>query len=155
MNAEPGSTKGTQNQRLFWRVRALTLLSLLAVTPIGFGLKLYRGPGQHWANNYAVGVMYVVFWCLVSLFIWPRPASIVWIAAGVLLVTSALEAAQLWHPPILEGARQSFLGRALIGTSFDWLDFPHYFLGFLLGWTWMHALARTGRNGLPRQDRLR
>jgi hypothetical protein len=155
MNADPGLTKGTQNRRRFWRVRALALLSLSVVTPAGFGLKLYSGPGRHWANNYAAGVMYVVFWCLVLLFIWPRPASILWMAIGVLLITSALEVAQLWHPPILEGARQSFLGRALIGTSFDWLDFPHYFIGFLLGWMWMQALVHTVRNGLLGQDQLR
>jgi hypothetical protein len=155
MNTDPRLTNGTQDRWRFWRVRVLALLSVFAVTPVGFGLKLYSGPGQHWANNYAAGVMYVVFWCLVLLFIWPRPASIMWIAVGVLLITSALELAQLWHPPILEQARQSFLGRALIGTSFDWMDFPHYFVGFLLGWMWMQAVVRTGRNALSGQDRLR
>ena len=137
-----------RRRSLVW-VRGLAFLSLVVVTPVGLGLKLYSGPGRHWANNYAAGAAYVVFWCLVALFLWPRPEVRGRIAASVLAITSALEVAQLWHPPILEQARQSFLGRALIGTSFDWWDFPHYFVGFLLGWLWMRALTGSGHHLLP------
>ena len=89
--------------------------------------------------------MYVIFWCLVLLFVWPHPESTTRIAVCVLVITCVLEVAQLWHPRILEQARSIFLGRALIGTSFDWWDFPHYFVGCLLGWKWMQALVRLGR----------
>jgi len=40
---------------------------------------------------------------------------------------------QLWHPPFLELIRSTFWGRALIGTSFSWWDFPHYIFGSAIG----------------------
>jgi hypothetical protein len=118
-------------------VRGRTLLSLLVVTPLGFLSKLYAGPARGWFNNYAAGVLYEVFWCLVLFFFWPRRESAMKIAVGVLATTSALEVLQLWHPWLLEQIRSTFLGRALLGTTFAWWDFPHYVLGCALGWLWM------------------
>jgi hypothetical protein len=118
-------------------VRGRTLLSLLVVTPLGFLSKLYAGPARGWFNNYAAGVLYEVFWCLVLFFFWPRRESAMKIAVGVLATTSALEVLQLWHPGLLEQIRATFLGRALLGTTFAWWDFPHYVLGCALGWLWM------------------
>jgi len=51
--------------------RKRILVSLLVITPLGFSLKLYAGPAQNWVNNYAAGVLYEIFWCLVLLFFWP------------------------------------------------------------------------------------
>jgi hypothetical protein len=115
-------------------VRGRILLSLLVVTPLGFLSKLYAGPAQGWFNNYAAGVLYEVFWCLVLFLFWPRRESAMKIAVGVLATTSALEVLQLWHPWLLEQIRSTFLGRALLGTTFAWWDFPHYVLGCALGW---------------------
>jgi hypothetical protein len=86
------------------------LLSLLVVTPLGFLSKLYAGPARGWFNNYAV---------------------------GVLATMSALEVLQPWPPGLLEQIRSTFLGQALLGTTFAWWDFPHYVLGCALGWLWM------------------
>jgi hypothetical protein len=121
-------------------IRQRVLLSLLLITPAGFLLKLYAGPAQAWFNNYVVGILYEVFWCLILFFIWPRRARTTRIAVAVFLVTSFLEALQLWHPWALEQIRATFLGRTLIGTSFAWWDFPHYVLGCGLGWLWMRGL---------------
>jgi hypothetical protein len=63
------------------------------------------------------------------------------IAIGVFVVTSLLEVLQLWHPWALEQARATFLGRALLGTTFAWWDFPHYALGCALGWVWMRGIS--------------
>lgn len=113
---------------------------MLIVTPLGFGLKLYEGPGQNWFNNYAAGALYVIFWCLVAFLFWPRLELITWIAVTVFAVTSLLEVLQLWHPRLLEGIRASFLGRTLIGTTFAWWDFAHYALGCALAWLWMRGI---------------
>jgi hypothetical protein len=111
------------------------------VTPLGFALKLYEGPGQEWVNNYAAGVLYVVFWCLVAFFFLPRREYVTRIAISVFVVTSVLELLQLWHPSILQQVRASFLGRALIGTTFAWWDFVHYALGSVLGWLWTSRIS--------------
>jgi len=133
-------------------IRKRILLSLLAVTPLGFWLKLYAGPGQNWLNNYAAGALYEVFWCLILLFFWPRRKCAANIAAGVLFVTSLLEGLQLWHPWALEQIRSTFMGRALIGTTFSWWDFPHYFLGCALGWFWMIKVLGTKAPAQARAD---
>ena len=125
-------------------VRKRVLLSLLVVTPLGFAFKFYAGPGRNWLNNYAAGVPYEIFWCLVLLFLWPRRRHTARIAAGVLAATCTLEVLQLWHPPALEGIRATFLGRTLIGNAFSWWDFPHYILGCVLGWLWMRRLLASG-----------
>jgi hypothetical protein len=111
------------------------------VTPLGFALKLYEGPGQNWVNNYAAGVLYVIFWCLVAFFFSPRREHITRVAIGVFSVTSVLELLQLWHPAILHQVRASFLGRTLIGTTFAWWDFAHYAIGGVLGWLWMSGIS--------------
>ena len=122
-------------------VRRRVVASLLVVTPLGFLFKLYAGPGQRWFNNYGAGVLYVIFWCLVLFLIWPRRERAARIAAGVLAATCLLEVLQLWHPPLLEQVRATFLGRALVGTTFAWWDLPHYLLGAALGWWWMRRIS--------------
>ena len=109
-------------------------LALALVTPLGFAFKFYRGPWHVWFNDYGAGLLYEVFWILVFLFLWPTRHALRRIAAWVFGVTCALETLQLWHPPFLEAIRSTFLGRALIGTSFVWWDFPHYVVGTALGY---------------------
>ena len=116
-------------------------LSILIVVPVGFSSKFYRGPASEWVNNSLGGTFYVIFWCLVVFFFAPywQPHRI---AAGVLAATCTLEFLQLWHPPFLEMMRSHFLGRTILGSSFDWMDFPYYFLGAAVGWYWTHRLGR-------------
>ena len=71
--------------------RRWTLLSLLLVTPLGFLLKFYPGPGRNWVNNYAAGVLYVIFWCLLLFLFWPRRDCTGRIALAVLIATCLLE----------------------------------------------------------------
>jgi hypothetical protein len=49
---------------------------------------------------------------------------------------------QLWHPPWLEWMRGYFLGRTILGSTFDWWDFPYYFAGSALGWLWLRIVNR-------------
>lgn len=109
------------------------LLGVTAVVPLGFACKFYRGPGAHWMNDSFAGTWYVVFWCLAAITVNPRWQP--WrVAAAVLTATCILEFLQLWHPPFLEWLRSFFLGRAILGSSFDWGDFPYYFLGAAIAW---------------------
>ncbi len=127
--------------------RLWTMASLAVVLPLGFLLKFYTGPGQDWLNNSVAGLAYVIFWCLVFFFVWPSRRAITPIVAGVLLVTCVLETLQLWHPPFLEVVRSHFLGRALIGNSFAWTDFPYYVIGSAIGWLWLSGIAQIGLAG--------
>ncbi|MFH1993251.1 MAG: DUF2809 domain-containing protein [Pseudomonadota bacterium] len=116
------------------------ILSLFVVTPLGFLFKFYSGPAHWWFNNYGAGLLYVVFWILVVSFFVPDRKWVNRIPILVLIVTCALEVLQLWHPWFLEKIRSYFLGKALIGTTFVWWDFPHYILGSLIGWFWLKAI---------------
>lgn len=124
--------------RLF-RFRAL--ISLCILIPIGFGTKLYQGAGSQWMNYYAGGLLYEIFWCLAAAILWPR-VSVLRISVTVLGITSVLEFLQLWHPPILETIRSTFIGKTLIGTTFSWWDFPHYVAGCFIGWVYLYLLKR-------------
>lgn len=120
--------------------------SLCVITPLGFWFKFYTGPGRWWFNDYGAGGLYEVFWCLAVFFFWPERKNAVKIALWVFVITCALETLQLWHPVFLERIRATFPGKAIIGTTFVWWDFPHYVLGSIIGWLWISYIARlSGR----------
>ncbi len=128
-------------------MRLRIALSLLLVMAIGLGLKLYPGPYRAWFNNSAAGMAYEVFGCLAVFFSWPSRALINRIVIGVFVATCALEVLQLWRPPLLETARSTFIGKALLGTTFAWSDFVYYALGCAVGWLWLGWLAGSGDEG--------
>lgn len=122
------------NEQHWW-----TLASLILVIPMGFYTKFYDGPAADWVNDSLGGVFYEIFWCLLSFLVFPKVRT--WMTAiGVLMVTCALEFAQLWHPPALTLIRSHFLGATLLGTTFSWLDFPYYLGGTAIGWAWISWL---------------
>ena len=123
------------------------LLSLCVITPAGFWCKVYSGPGAWWFNDYGGGVAYEIFWCLVVFFFRPEKKNAAKIAVGVFVVTCLLETLQLWQPPLLQQIRATFAGKALLGTTFVWWDFPHYVLGSFIGWLWMSWAGRLSDQG--------
>ena len=123
-----------------WSYNKRVILSLLVVTPFGFAFKLYTGPGDWWFNNYGAGVLYEIFWILLAFLFFHSRRSANLIPIYVFVITSILEFLQLWHPPLLEIIRSSFLGSALLGSTFVWWDFPHYVFGCLIGWLWIRVL---------------
>jgi hypothetical protein len=126
--------------------RALLLAaSLVLIAPLGYYAKRgYHGPAAAWVHDSFGGTLYEVFWCLLLALVLPR-----WtprrIAVTVLIATCVLEFLQLWHPPLLEWLRSFFLGRTILGSYFDWSDFPYYFLGSALGWLWLRAIIGRPR----------
>lgn len=121
-------------------------MSLCVITPLGFWFKVYDGPGRWWFNDYGGGVAYEIFWCLVVFFFWPKKKGAAKIALCVFVITCVLETLQLWHPSFLQQIRVTFLGKALLGTTFVWWDFPHYALGSFIGWLWMSYGVRLFSN---------
>ena len=119
-------------------------LSLLIVMAMSFIFKFYTGPAQQWFNNYFAAVFYEIFWCLFVFLFWHSRKAIWQIPLWVFGITCGLEFLQLWHPPVLEQFRSTFLGRALIGATFSWWDFPHYMLGCAAGWLWLLQIAVIG-----------
>ncbi len=112
--------------------RRRLLVAILVLVPLGLGTKFYAGPGAGWVRAHVGGVLYVVFWILVVLGI--RPGLSPWMAAGAVLVaTTLLEGLQLCHPSFLEAVRDTFVGHAVLGSTFSWADFPHYVAGSGLG----------------------
>ncbi len=134
------------------RQRLWTILSIIVIVPVGFYSKFYSGPAQHWVRDSLCGVFYVIFWCLVVFLFFYRMGPGL-IAGIVLAATCGLEFLQLWHPPILQYLRSSFLGQTILGTTFSWSDFPYYFVGAGLGWLWLQALPR-GRHFAVRKLRI-
>ncbi len=123
-------------------IRKYILFSLVIIIPLGFLLKFYEGMFQNWVQNSAAGMAYEIFWCLLFFYFFPARRFIFRIAAGVFIGTSLLEFTQLLHPPLLEAVRSSFPGRTLFGTTFSYLDFPHYLAGCILGGIWLQVLLK-------------
>ncbi len=123
--------------------RLALLVSVLLIIPIGYFVRFYQG-GQTWVSDFLGSVAYEIFWIvLVGLFfpaVSPARAAI-----GVCLATCMLEFLQLWHPPFLEAMRATFLGRMVLGTTFNWADFLSYFAGSAAGWGWMRSLRQWAR----------
>lgn len=110
--------------------RLAFMITVLAVTPLGFATKFYSGVGESWVHLYAGDILYPVFWYFLFLTFFPRFNP--YVLAGLNLAFDCLgECTQLFHPPILESVRSTFIGRTLIGTGFDSHDFYYYLIGNL------------------------
>lgn len=110
------------------KYRIASLVFLLVLIPLGLYTKIYEGPGKHWVNYSAGGILYELFWCVLIACIWINMKP-VQAASYVFILTCFLEFLQLWHPPFLELLRSTFLGRTLLGTTFTWCDFFYYVIG--------------------------
>nr|WP_242034293.1 DUF2809 domain-containing protein [Richelia sinica] len=109
---------------------------------MGFFWKYYTGPFHPWFNNYGSSLFYEIFWCLFASWFWRSRQAVQQIPILVFIITSILEFLQLWQPPILTAIRATLIGKWLIGTTFSWWDFWHYFLGCILGWLWLQQIHK-------------
>jgi hypothetical protein len=128
--------------------RLIIALLLIVVIPIGFYTKVYSGPAEDWVRNSMGGLVYEIFWCLVLAFLFPGKRPLV-IGVWVFAATSLLEFLQLWHPPFLESLRSTFLGRSVLGHSFNVYDFPYYFIGCFIGWALLEAVKSITKKEVP------
>jgi len=114
----------------------------LLITPLGFYTKIYSGPGASWVNDSLGGVFYEIFWCLI-IFLFFQNSKVLMIAVLVFVITCVLELLQLWHPIYLEYFRSYFIGRTLLGTSFNLYDFIYYFIGSGIGYLILSRLQKS------------
>jgi hypothetical protein len=123
------------------------MLCIIVIVPVGFLTKFYTGPAQSWVNDSFGGLLYEVFWCLVFAFLYPttRPVKI---AQWVFLITCCLEFLQLWHPSFLEIIRSNFIGRTILGNSFNWGDFPYYILGSAAGYATLTIIKNINKQAI-------
>lgn len=119
------------------RERLLVAAAGVLLLASGLGLKLLAPPAIRASMG---GAPYVALWATVFRFVSLRVPPLA-CALAALALTCALEVLQLWHPPWLEAVRGHTLGALVLGTSFDWADFPPYVVGAGLGWALL-ALAR-------------
>jgi hypothetical protein len=99
----------------------------VAGAPPGFGGKFYSGPGKWWLNNYAVGILYEIFWMLPFFFGYPVKRAVNRISLWAFAATCILEVLHLYQDPwILKPIRPAFIGRTLMGAAFDRRDSPPY-----------------------------
>ena len=117
------------------------MLFLLLITPLGFYTKFYSGPGASWVNDSLGGIFYEIFWCLL-VFLFFKNAKAWVVATSVFIVTCFLEVLQLWHPEFLEIIRSYFIGRTVLGTSFNLYDFIYYFIGSGIGYLILTRLEK-------------
>ncbi|MDZ7724026.1 MAG: DUF2809 domain-containing protein [candidate division KSB1 bacterium] len=122
--------------------KKIALLFLVLLIPVGLATKAYTGPLGQWVNHSLGGIIYVIFWSLFLYLLYSKGHPLI-IAGIIFLITCILEFAQLWHPAWLEQLRQSFLGRAMLGTSFSWLDYVHYLIGFVISAGLMTVLKQV------------
>ncbi|MGH7164098.1 MAG: DUF2809 domain-containing protein [Nitrospiraceae bacterium] len=85
-----------------------------------------------WVRAYAGALCYEIFWLFALKALFPQ-MGIFPLAAGVFLVTSALELLQLSHDRRLEWVRSFTMGRALLGNTFDPWDIAYYAVGSAMG----------------------
>ena len=126
------------------KARSSTIILLFIIIAFGFYTKFYSGPAASWVNNSLGGVFYEIFWCLLF-FLFFQKAKPFKIAATVLAITCCLESLQLWHPGFLEVLRSNFIGRTILGTSFNWSDFIYYIIGSSIGYLLLLRLQKSGK----------
>lgn len=113
--------------------RAVIFFTLGVIIPLGFASKFYQGAWGWWVRDYAGDILYEIFWILLIASILPKSSPFC-IACGVFSATSLIEFFQLWQPPFLIEIRSTFWWHMLLGSTFVWWDFPHYFLGCVAAW---------------------
>ncbi len=95
-----------------------------------------------WWRLVGGGIPYVAFWIFLWFAAFPHRKLIAPICAGVVLTTCFLEVMQLWNPEPLASIRKTKLGLALLGNTFQWPDFPPYFIGGVVGFLVLRLIAR-------------
>ena len=123
------------------RYRRSLIVWLFLVALLGYWFR-FDAPISAGLRDGTGGAAYVIFFSVALAII--RPASsAARIALIALTYTCVLEFLQLWHPPWLEQIRRTLPGRALLGTTFSWTDFPPYFAGAVIGWALVRHLRTS------------
>ena len=110
----------------------LKLLFVVFLIFIGLISKSNLFPQNGFISNYAGGIIYVVFFIVLSSLFFTETSPIK-ISVIVLVITSLIEFTQLIQNEVLIGIRDIKLIRALIGSTFNPFDFLFYLFGMIIG----------------------
>ncbi|MFL6416608.1 MAG: DUF2809 domain-containing protein [Bryobacteraceae bacterium] len=118
-------------------------LVLIATLSVLAGLWLrFDAPIPPYLRDASGGISYVVVFILFFGAVSQKATSAA-ITVCVLVATCCLEFLQLWHPVWLEACRRTIPGRLLLGTTFEWADFPPYFVGAGVAWMVLRILRKS------------
>jgi hypothetical protein len=120
-------------------LKAVVLVVIIA--GLGFFSKLYPPFEGTWIANHLAGLFYVTEVCLVIYIVFPSHSSSIY-ALIAFFLTAIIEFFQLWDPSFLMSIRGTFIGQTILGSSFNWLDFPLYLGGALLGWALLRWIIK-------------
>lgn len=128
------------------RPRLIPFLLCVAAVVTCLAYSVFRAQLPTWWRLVGGGIPYVAFW----IFLWatalPDRRLIAKICVGVVLFTCFLEVLQLWNPEPLASFRQTRFGAALLGNTFQWSDFPPYFMGGLVGYVSLRLGGKQSRS---------
>ena len=119
-----------------WKI----LIVLAVLVPAGISTKLYGGPLAVWANRYGGDIVSPMFIFFLVILLLPRIDPYRF-AAGVFVFCVAVEFSQFLSCPALAAMRGNIAGRTILGSEFDWLDFPFYIVGLFMALT-LHRLLK-------------
>lgn len=128
-------------EEIVTRYRVSLIVWLFVVALLGYWFRFDAPMSAEWRDGIG-GAAYVIFFMVALAIIW-QASSATRITLIVLTLTCVLEFLQLWHPLWLERIRRTLLGRALLGTTFGWTDFPPYFAGAVIGWALVRLHQRA------------
>ena len=117
------------------RFETRLILACAILVPLGLLTKKYSGPGEIWVHHYAGDVLVVAFLIVLAGLFFPG-TSTGKVTLGVLLFSIGIEVLQLWQPPWLQSWRATWAGRIILGSTFSWMDLPHYLVG-AIGGAWL------------------
>jgi hypothetical protein len=120
---------------------------LLATSLLLVEILIARFAHDRFVRPYAGDFLATIFlYCLLKS-VWPAPA---WqVALAALLVSYAIEMAQLAHLLHWLGWQHSRMARLLLGSQFEWGDMLAYTLGAVAVLGLQRALARPNRPTYP------
>lgn len=120
------------------RNRILYAMAALAVIAVGLASRSVAGLFPAELGKYPGDALWtlMVFFFLGALL--PRFRS-PYLAACAFAISCAVEVSQLYHTPWIDNLRSNSLVHLVLGSGFDWRDFPAYLLGASAGW----ALEQT------------
>lgn len=106
----------------------------------------FRNGLPGWWRGCGGGIPYVVFWITFWFVFFPYRRCIEPICIFAVSSTCLLETLQLLNPDWLMQIRATRFGAALLGSGFDWRDFPPYIIGGLFGYSVLIGVELASRS---------
>lgn len=129
--------------------RCALLAGIVLIIPLGYFVRFSKELHAPLLQDIGGSLAYQILMMLGLAFLFPR-LPLVKCAVGVFVFSCAVEVLQLWQAHFILAVRATWPGRVILGTTFNWWDFPPYALGCVLGWFVLSALRRRFTSTLRR-----